>query len=195
MEEACKDYDRGISLEPRNRKFWLKRAHLKRDLGMLEESLADFRESIRLEHRVPEAWSARGNLLKIMGRFEEALLDFEQLIKLKPRESSFWGDRSEILRRLGGRLEDSSLAALVAYLIDPKSKGYEETARKFLGINKDFTPETVLGLLPQTKKYYNSLLEIGQELLHLNLLQESLLFIETAIKMCPQKAAGFYIRA
>lgn len=118
-EEAIKDYDESISLDPKNAHAYLNRAVSKGELGRYEEEIEDCNEVIRLDPGNAIAFFNRGNAKSSMGRNEEAIKDYDESIRLDPKNASVFINRGVSKSELGWH-EEEMKDYNEAIRVDPK---------------------------------------------------------------------------
>jgi tetratricopeptide (TPR) repeat protein len=133
LDGGIRDYDKVISLDPKNWNAYSARGEALRLKGRLDRAMTDHEEAIRL-HPSPESygnraltWKARALASKARALnseadedFDRAISDYDNAILLNPNHVSAYAGRGEI-DRLKGDL-DRSLADLdKALTLNPKS--------------------------------------------------------------------------
>ncbi|MEM8669005.1 MAG: tetratricopeptide repeat protein [Planctomycetota bacterium] len=84
FDNAQKDYDRSVDLEPENEQIIFLRGCYFMDRGLLDRALADFDRSLELAGDHDEARSRRASVLLQLKRPKEALEEYEKLISKYP---------------------------------------------------------------------------------------------------------------
>jgi tetratricopeptide (TPR) repeat protein len=83
-EEAIRQYDRAIQMNPRMARAYLERGNAYADLGDDQRALKDYSEAIRLDAKSAEAHYNRANTYRRLGQRELALKDYGLAIKHAP---------------------------------------------------------------------------------------------------------------
>jgi tetratricopeptide (TPR) repeat protein len=84
-EEAIKDFDEAIRLDPKDSFAFRNRGYSKQSLGQHEEAIKDYNEAIRLDAKDSFAFINRGYSKNKLGYYEEAIKDYDEAIRLNPR--------------------------------------------------------------------------------------------------------------
>jgi tetratricopeptide (TPR) repeat protein len=84
VEQAVRDYDDVIAIDPNHSDYYLERAALLRQLGDDERALTDYDELCRLALPYPESFYNRGDTKAALGDIEGALADFDYVLELDP---------------------------------------------------------------------------------------------------------------
>ena len=100
-EEAIKDYDKAIQLDPSRATRYYNRGTAKAKLGLSAEAAEDFSKSIELNSKSPRAFYNRGNSMVALKRYEEAIADYGRVIDLDPSQAMAWGNRGSAKSEIG----------------------------------------------------------------------------------------------
>ena len=100
-EEAIKDYDKAIELNPNNANVYSNRGNAKNRLGRYEEALKDLNNAIELNPHLFQAYNNRGATKGKIGHYEEAIQDFDKAIDLKPDYVNAYNNRGNAKDELG----------------------------------------------------------------------------------------------
>jgi tetratricopeptide (TPR) repeat protein len=105
-EEALRDYNEAIRLEPGSADFYAIRslAHIKLNNG--DACLADLNQAIKINPRHKAAYIRRGGLFTATGRFQDAVDDYSRAIEIAPRDSDAYGKRAYVYGRLAAEVQD-----------------------------------------------------------------------------------------
>ena len=83
-EEAIKDFNEAIRLNPNYAEAYNDRGVAKYDLGKYSESIEDYNRAIQLNSSFFGAYSNRGLVKVKIGKYKEAIEDYNEAIKLNP---------------------------------------------------------------------------------------------------------------
>jgi tetratricopeptide (TPR) repeat protein len=97
-EEALKDFDQAIELNPKYHWAIAHRGKTYRSMKRYEEALKDFNLAIELNPKLDWMIANRGSTYRQMERYEEALKDFDCAIKLNPKYDWAIAQRGETYR-------------------------------------------------------------------------------------------------
>jgi tetratricopeptide (TPR) repeat protein len=115
-EDALRDLDRALEVNPDSYRGLLMRAKLK---GPSPAGLEDARRAVALRPRDPEGWALRALLREAAGEVEGALADAVEALKQDPRRPDLWALTAGI--RLKSRDVDGAFAdATMAVELDPE---------------------------------------------------------------------------
>ncbi|KAG9305778.1 hypothetical protein G9A89_001066 [Geosiphon pyriformis] len=81
-EDALKDYNRAILLNPQIPGPYIKRATIFMEQGNISDALHDFEEATKVNPKNPNIYYHRGQVHFITGNFQEAIKDYEQSIAI-----------------------------------------------------------------------------------------------------------------
>ena len=84
-EEALKDFDRGIELDPKYPCTISRRGETYGLMKCYSEALKDFDRAIELDPKYKWVSASRGETYRLMERYEQALKDFDRAIELDPK--------------------------------------------------------------------------------------------------------------
>ena len=104
-QEALRDFDRTLQLEPADAWAFARRGETYRVMGRHQEALRDFNRSLQLEPDNAWALRSRGDTYRDMGRHQEALRDLDRSLQLEPDNAWALGSRGEIYRVMGRHQE------------------------------------------------------------------------------------------
>jgi len=99
-EEALRDYNRAIALDPSNAVAYSSRGTAYDGQHRYEEALRDYTRAIALDPSYANAYSNRGGSYLRLGRYEEALRDYDKAIALDPDYVVAYGNRAAVYRTL-----------------------------------------------------------------------------------------------
>jgi tetratricopeptide (TPR) repeat protein len=195
-EEALKDFDCAIELNPKYDWAIGNRGITYRLIERYEEGLKDFDQAIELNPKLDWAIARRGETYRLMERYEEALKDFNQAIELDPKylwAIALRGDIHRLMKRYEEALKDFDRTIE----LDPKydwaiahraetyglSKRYEEALKDF---------DQAIELNP---KSYWAIANRGHTHLMLKRYNEAIENLNCAINLKPDKDWYLYCRA
>ena len=93
-QNAIKDYDEAIKLDPKRSRAYTNRGAAYKKLGRNEQALADESEAIKLDPRVPEYFDNRGLSYADNGDYDRAIADYNEAIRLVP-QANFLTNRGD----------------------------------------------------------------------------------------------------
>ncbi len=134
-EEAIKDFDKSIDLDPTNSSAFNNRGNAKHNLGQYDAAIRDFNEAIELAPNDSSAFNNRGAAKIKLGQYEEAIKDFNTAIDFNPSFSSAFNNRG-VARSAIGQDDEAIKDYNKAIEIDPEysnAYGNRATAKSFLG--------------------------------------------------------------
>jgi len=99
-EEALRDFDQAIALDPALAPTYYNRGNTLADMGRREEALRDYDQAIALDPTYALVYSNRGTTLDALGRRKEALRDYDQAITLDPADALAYSNRGAALAAL-----------------------------------------------------------------------------------------------
>jgi len=113
LDEAFRDVNRAIEINPSNEAAWNLRGLILSKMGRLEDALRAFNRAIEINPRYEVAWNNKGNLLARMGRYDEALECYNTALRIEPRYKDAWINKGYVLVKLG-RYDDAMKCADMA---------------------------------------------------------------------------------
>ncbi len=96
FEDAIKDYNEAIKLDPKNAKAYYGRGSVWGRVDEYAKAVADLTEAIKLDPKDVSAYVDRGLVHVMRSRWELALADFDGALKLDPKHVSALTDRARI---------------------------------------------------------------------------------------------------
>ena len=102
-EEAIKDYDEAIRLNPEYALAYNNRGTAKSKSGQYEEAIEDFDKVIELNPKDAVAYNNRGYAKNRLGQHEEAIKDYDEAIELNPEYAKAYCNRGYAKSALGRR--------------------------------------------------------------------------------------------
>ena len=98
--EAIKDYDTVIRLNPNDALAYYKRGWAKAKLGQHNEAIKDYDAAVRLKSDYAPAYHNRGWAKAGLGQHNEAVKDYDAVIRLKPDHALAYYNRALTLKAL-----------------------------------------------------------------------------------------------
>ncbi|MDZ7814749.1 MAG: tetratricopeptide repeat protein [Planctomycetota bacterium] len=191
-EEAIKDYDEAIRLDPKYAAAYNNRGAANVKLGRHKDALSDYDEAIKLDPKYALAYRNRGNAKFELDRYEEAIKDYDEAIKLDPKYSSAYNNRGNAKLELG-RHEEAIKDYDEAIKLDSKNAyAYNNrgAAKAALGRHeeaiKDYEEAIKLD-----RKYAFAYNNRGNAKLELGRHEESIKDYDEAIKLDPKYADAY----
>ena len=100
-QEAIKDFNEAIKLNPKYVVVFNNRGMSKYNLGQYDDAIKDFDEAIKLNSEEPTVFANRGISKYDLGQYDEAIKDFDEAIKLNPEDSTVFVNRGMSKYKLG----------------------------------------------------------------------------------------------
>ncbi|WP_228060151.1 tetratricopeptide repeat protein [Plectonema radiosum] len=178
-EDALKDFDRAIEIDPNNKRAIAHRGITYRFMKRNEDALQDFDRAIEIDPDYTWAIAQRGFTYRQMKRYEDALKDFDRAIEIDPNDEWAIVQRGITYREMK-RYEDAIKDFDRAIEIDPNykwaiaqrgytyrwMKRYEDALKDFnraIDIDSDYT-----WALARRGEYYLMLKQYEKALADLN---------------------------
>ncbi|BCS92346.1 tetratricopeptide repeat protein [Metallosphaera javensis (ex Sakai et al. 2022)] len=183
-EEALREYDQAISLNPKHPVYHYGKGFALAELGRYEEALREYDQAISLNPKHPDYHNGKGNALYNLGRYEEALREYDKAISLDPKDPDYHYNKGNALRKLG-RHEEALREYDQAISLNPKNPVYHNgkgLALAGLGRHEEALKEydQAISLNPKDPDYhYNK----GNALYNLGRYEEALKEYEQAISL------------
>ncbi len=108
-EEAIRDYDKAIELQPDYAAAYHNRGLAKNSLQRYEEAIKDYDKAIELQPDYANAWFNRGVTKYNLRRYEEVIEDYDKGIELQPDDAKAYHNRGVAkynLKRYEEAIED-----------------------------------------------------------------------------------------
>ena len=102
-QQAIKDYDRAIELEPKSL-FYRSKATPYTDPGIYKQKLEDYDRAIKIYPK-SLAFYLRGNANTALNNYKQAILDYSDAIKSYSKNIEAYVDRGQIHSRLGNKVQ------------------------------------------------------------------------------------------
>jgi len=83
-DEALKNYDQALELNPDDAELWVYKAKALSGLGREEEAVISYDRALDLKPREFYLWYQRGLSLRRLGQFDSAIASFDQTLSLNP---------------------------------------------------------------------------------------------------------------
>ena len=100
-EEAIKDYDEAITINPQLAEAYYNRGYAKGMLERYEEAIKDFDKAITINPQYAKAYYNRGYAKDALERYEEAIKDFDKAITINPQLAEAYYNRGLAKRAIG----------------------------------------------------------------------------------------------
>jgi predicted O-linked N-acetylglucosamine transferase (SPINDLY family) len=161
--EAAECCSKAVELKPRLTAAWYNLGVALRDSGQIEKSAAAFRKTLQLDPKHESAASSLGHVLAALHRYEEAEEVFRGALRYQAANAEFYAVYGSAMQTMG-RLE----AAINAYrkaieMRHPDTPGVHENMAAALCLQGKYSEsiehiETALRIVPQSPRYYSSML-------------------------------------
>ena len=93
FEQAIKDYDQSIKLDPTDAKALNNRGIAYEKQGEHERAIADFNAAVEVSRDYASAFANRAQVYEKKRDYQRALNDFDEAIRLQPTLASLWNER------------------------------------------------------------------------------------------------------
>jgi len=91
-QQAIKDYDKAIELDPKYAQIYLNRAAVYGKLGNYTQVIKDSTKVIELDPKSAVAYFFRGNSHIHLGNYQQAMKDYDKAIELNPEDAFFYNN-------------------------------------------------------------------------------------------------------
>jgi len=132
FEDAIKEIDKAIELDPKNPVYHNNKGIALGELGRHEEAIEEYNKAIELNPNDPMDHNNKGNALGELGRHEEAIDEFDKAIELDPSDPDYHNNKGNALLKLG-RHEDAIEEYNKAIELNPNNPGYHNNKGNALG--------------------------------------------------------------
>lgn len=119
LQEALKQYDQAIAIDPKFALAHGNRANILVTAGMADEALRSFDRAVALKPDSSLDWVNRGALLHDLKRYDDALASFDKSLAIEPDEPRILLNRANTLTALGRNAEAKAVLEQIVK-IDPK---------------------------------------------------------------------------
>lgn len=119
FDEALKQFDKAIEINPQDALAWGNKGVALDELGRYEEAITCYDKAIEINSKYAEAWYNKGVALGYLGRYEEAVTCYDNAIEINPRFVWAWGSKGVALGGLG-RYEEAIACLDEAIELDPQ---------------------------------------------------------------------------
>ncbi len=120
FDEALKQFDKAIEINPQDALAWGNKGVALDELGRYEEAITCYDKAIEINSKYAEAWYNKGVALGHLGRYEEAITYFDKAIEIDPRFAWAWGNKGNALAD-SGKYEDAIKCYDKALEINPQN--------------------------------------------------------------------------
>jgi tetratricopeptide (TPR) repeat protein len=120
-EEAIKNYDKAIELDPKYSDPWNNKGISLAILGKDEEAIECFDKALAIDPNYVLAWNNKGNALTNLGKYNEAIECYDKAIQIKPDDAMGWYNKGNVLGKLLGKYNEAIECFDKALAIDPNS--------------------------------------------------------------------------
>ncbi|MEM3193082.1 MAG: tetratricopeptide repeat protein [Candidatus Parvarchaeota archaeon] len=186
-EEAIKEYDIAIDLDPRDASSHGNKGNALQELGRYEEAIKEYDIAIDLDPKNPGYHNNKGIALAYLRRYEEAIKEYDIAIDLDPKNPFYHNGKGIALHNLR-RYEEAIKEYDIAIDLDPKNPFYHNNkgnALKDLGRYEEAIKEYEIAIYldPKNPSYhYNK----GIALHNLRRYEEAIKEYEIAIYLDPK---------
>jgi tetratricopeptide (TPR) repeat protein len=101
FEEAIKDFDTCLALNPYFVKAYVSRGSAYADQGRHDEAMKDFARAIRLKPDMPYAYNGRGGVYGYAKQYDAAIREFDHAIALAPQLAEAYFNRANVYSAKG----------------------------------------------------------------------------------------------
>jgi tetratricopeptide (TPR) repeat protein len=84
-EEALKDFNRAIKIDPTQQDGYMGRADTLNTMGRYEEALKDYKKVLEIDPTLAQAYINRAIAYSHLGRYKKAIADYEKGLELDPK--------------------------------------------------------------------------------------------------------------
>lgn len=161
-DEALKQIDQAINLEPNNASYYSIRGVILHQLNRYKEAIYDENKAIDLEPNNARYYDNRGATLHEMEQYEDAVKDSNKAIDLEQNNADYYDNRAVTLHNLK-RYEDALKDSNKAIDLKPNKAGYYDNRGAILRGLKRYKEaqidlENALLLEPTGKEYHTDLI-------------------------------------
>ena len=132
IEEALRNYEKVLELEPDNSDALNNMGVCYRKLGRLNDALGCYERAAKANPHNAAALGNQGNCLYSMGRYAEALVSLNKAIEIDQLNESAWLNRALVEERLGLKLEAATSLRTFLNLKPKQYAAHVEFARRKL---------------------------------------------------------------
>ena len=90
FEEALKNYNQAVKLNPNNYLIWLGRGMVLSRLNRSKRAIVNYKRALELNSNDYRTWFYLGLTLNDLNRYEEAIVNYNQASKLNPNDYRIW---------------------------------------------------------------------------------------------------------
>jgi tetratricopeptide (TPR) repeat protein len=117
-DEALKNADRSIELNPKYESSWKCRGDVLYDLGRYTEAINSYDEALKIKPDYYQAWGCQGITFFVLSQDNEAIISFDKALQIKPEDHQILSIRGLSLS-LVGRDEEAIISCNEALKINP----------------------------------------------------------------------------
>ena len=93
-EEAVKEYDKAIRLDPKYALAYYNRGKVYTLLGQYSRAIEDYNEAINVDAEYTSAYNNRGTVYALLGQYHRAIKDYDETLRLDPQHAHGYGNRA-----------------------------------------------------------------------------------------------------
>ena len=136
LEEALRDIDLALEIQPGDAEALLNRANVLKLLGRMQEALSGYENALSSKPGWPQAENNRGTVLQALGRHDEALAAFDRALTSAPDYVEALNNRGSVLQDLK-RPADALAAYDQALRLAPKfATGFNNRGSALLDLKR-----------------------------------------------------------
>ena len=194
-QQAIKDYDKLIELDPKNAVVYFSRGTAYGRLGNDQQAIKDFDKSIELDPKNAVVYSDRGYTYFRLGNDQQAIKDYDKAIELDPKFSLAYSNRGPAYTRLGNHQYAIKDYDKVVELNPNSTVAYSNRGLAYINLGnhqqavKDF--DKAIELNPKNITAYHGR---GIAYSRLGKDQQAIKDYDKLIELDPKNAAGYYDR-
>ncbi|HHT9125137.1 MAG TPA: tetratricopeptide repeat protein [Candidatus Brocadiia bacterium] len=101
FEEAIKQYDKALEINPNLADAYLNRGNAYYNKGENDRAILDFNKALEINSRYAEAYNNRGSAYDKKGEYDRAILDFNKALEINPRYAEAYNNRGVAYKKKG----------------------------------------------------------------------------------------------
>jgi tetratricopeptide (TPR) repeat protein len=194
-DEALKDYNKAMQIEPRFSKAYNNRGALMRLLKKYDQAISDFSKAIELQPDYAIAYNNRGLLMNITKQYDNAVADYSKAISLKKDYAEAFSNRG-IAYRNANKFSESYNDFNQALFLNPNYyKAYSERGLLMMAQNKfDDALSDFNKTIQMQPEYANAYFNRGNLYMTTKKNDEAISDFSKAISLQPALADAYYYR-